>query len=308
MRRRLPSTGALLAFEAAARFQNFSRAADELAITESAVSKQIAGLEDYLGLSLFYRIKKRVTLSEFGKVYYRQVQEDLNRLERTTLNAMAHQDGKQIIELAVIPTFASKWLIPNLPEFHSAHPDIQINLSEKALPFLFGETIFDAALHYRHPAWAGNKYDRLFDEELVPACSPKLIGNKKISHAVDLSDFPLLLKSAREDSWARWFEIAGCTDLEKIPIKGPRYDLFSMVIDAACAGIGAALVPRLYIQDKLRSGELVIPIDISIRGLKQYCLIYPDHKEVSSAVKLFVEWLLVLARRSEPALDESQAD
>jgi len=300
MRRKIPTLAALLVFEAAARHQNFSRAADELALSESAVSKQIAALEDYLGIALFYRIKKRVTLSEVGRIYHRQVQDDLNRIERTTLGAMAYQDGRQIVELGVIPTFAAKWLIPHLPQFHALHPEIQVNLSERALPFLFGESHLDAALHYMHPAWAGNKYDRLFDEELVPACSPALLARHAIAEPAALGELPLLQKSGREDAWTRWFKEAGCADFDRIPIKGPRYDLFSMVIEAACAGLGVALVPRLYILDRLRAGELTIPIDVSVRGLKQYCIVYPEHKQVSPAMRCLAEWLLGQARTAEP--------
>jgi len=299
MRRKIPSLAALMVFEAAARHQNFSRAADELALSESAVSKQIAALEDYLGIALFYRIKQRVTLSEVGRLYHRQVQDDLNRIERTTLGAMAYQDGRQIVELGVIPTFAAKWLIPQLPGFHERHPEIQVNLTERALPFLFGESNLDAALHYMHPAWAGNKHDRLFDEELVPACIPALLDRDPVAEPAALGALPLLQKSGREEAWTRWFKEAGCADFDSIPIRGPRYDLFSMVIEAACAGLGVALVPRLYILDRLRSGELVVPVDVSVRGLKQYCIVYPEHKEVSPAMRCLADWLLAQAGKAQ---------
>jgi LysR family glycine cleavage system transcriptional activator len=295
MRRKIPSTGALIAFEAAARYQSFSRAAEELALTEGAISKQIAALEDYLGLQLFHRAKKRVILSDIGKAYFTQVKDDLNRLERNTLGAMAHQDGQKILELAVIPTFSAKWLIPRLAEFGAEYPDITINLSERALPFLFGDSIFDAAIHYKHPAWAGNVQDLLFEEELVPVCSPKLLPKGKILRAADLAAFPLLHKNTRHDAWARWFQLAGHDDLP--PMKGPRHDLFSLIIQAACYAMGVALVPRLYVQDELKNGSLVIPVDLSIRGLKQYCVVYPEHKQVSATARLFVDWLIDAAKR-----------
>jgi len=141
MRRKIPSTGALIAFEAAARYQSFSRAAEELTLTEGAISRQIAVLEDYLGVQLFHRVKKRVTLSDIGTAYFIKVKEDLTRLERNTLGAMAYQNGQKFLELAVIPTFTSKWLIPKIAEFSRLHPGITINLSERALPFLFGTPI-----------------------------------------------------------------------------------------------------------------------------------------------------------------------
>lgn len=293
MRRKIPSTGALIAFEAAARYQSFSRAAQELSLTEGAISRQIAVLEEYLGLQLFHRVKKRVTLSEIGKSYFLKVKDDLNRLERNTLSAMSYQNGQKLLELAVIPTFTSKWLIPRIAEFNVVHPDITINLTERALPFLFGDSIFDAAIHYRHPAWAGCVQELLFEEELIPVCSPTLIRERKISTAADLSAFPLLHKNTREDAWSRWFAAAGHE--EPTPMTGPRYDLFSMIIEAATVGLGMALVPRLYVQHELKEGSLVNPVNVAIRGLKQYCVVYPDHKEVSPTARLFVDWLVEAA-------------
>lgn len=169
------------------------------------------------------------------------------------------------------------------PRYHN-------QLDRTALPFLFGDTIFDAAIHYRHPAWAGCIQDFLFDEELIPVCNPRLLAKRKINSAADLVQLPLLHKNTREDAWSSWFAAAGHEDLT--PMAGPRYDLFSLIIQGACLGIGVALVPRLYVRDELTNGSLVIPYDFSIRGLKQYCVVYPDHKEVSPTAKLFVDWLL----------------
>ncbi|MCW5301046.1 LysR family transcriptional regulator [Herbaspirillum lusitanum] len=294
MRRKIPSITALMAFEAAARYQSFSRAADALSLTEGAISRQIAGLEEFLDLLLFHRVKKRVQLTDIGKAYFAHVREDLNRLERNTLSAMAYQDGQQILELAVIPTFATKWLIPRLSEFSRLHPEIVVNLSERALPFLFGDSVFDAAVHYEHPAWAGNAQELLFEEELVPVCSPQLLGGKTALSIDELAAYPLLQKNTREDVWRHWFDMQGFQG--RNPVGGPRHDLFSMIIQAACYGRGIALVPRLYVEDELRSGALLIPLDRPIRGLKKYCVVYPEHEEASPTLKLFIAWLMQAAR------------
>jgi DNA-binding transcriptional LysR family regulator len=304
MRRKIPSTGALITFEAAARYQSFSRAAEELSLTEGAISRQIGVLEEYLGLQLFHRVKKRVSLSDIGRAYYLKVKEDLARLERDTLGAMAYQNGQQFLEIAVIPTFTSKWLIPKIAAFSEQHPDITVNLSERALPFLFGDSIFAAAVHYRHPAWAGCIQEDLFDEELVPVCSPRLLAGRQITSVVELASFPMLHKNTREDAWTRWFAAAGHEELA--PMAGPRYDLFSMIIQGACCGIGMALVPRLYVQEELKNGTLVIPIDFSIRGLKQYCVVYPEHKEISPAARLLFDWLIKAAAEERQAQLASQ--
>lgn len=298
MRRKIPSTGSLIAFEVAARHQNFSRAALELSITESAISKQIAILEDYLGLALFHRQKKRVKLTDIGRQYFQQVQEDLNRLERNTLDAMAYQGGNQVIELAVIPTFACKWLIPRLPEFYRLHPDIRVNLTDTPKPFLFAETVFDAALHFSHPSWGSNKFEVLFDEELYPVCSPKLLNEHAISSPADLGKLPLIHKTSRENLWPLWFSEAGCNSIDEIPMHGPRFNLFSMIEEAALCGLGVALIPSYYVTAHLKAGTLVSPFRIPINGLKQYCLVFPDHKPINPALQNFRLWVLDLARET----------
>jgi DNA-binding transcriptional LysR family regulator len=290
--------GALVAFEAAARYESFSRAADELALTEGAISRQISALEDYLGLHLFLRIRQRVVLTDIGRSYYANISDDLERLERNTRSAMACQDGRQVLELAVIPTFAAKWLIPQLATFRERHPDVIVNLSDRPLPFPFGGTVFHAAVHYEHPAWAGNVQRPLFDEELVAVCSPSLFGGKRKIGIEQLVRHPLLSKHTREDAWPRWFQAAGYPDLNST--YGPRYDLFSMLIQAAVSGMGIALAPRLYVQDELAAGSLVMPVDVSIRGLKRYCVVYPEHKQIPPALAELVDWLEASARSETP--------
>ena len=294
MRRKIPSIGALIAFEAAARHESFSRAASELALTEGAISRQISLLEDYLGVPLFNRVKKRVSLTDTGKSYSIKVSQDLIRLERNAMSAMIQQDARKLIELAVMPTFCSKWLIPRLAEFAVLHPDITVNLSERPHPFLFGDSLFDAAVHFEHPAWTGTVQTPLFDEELVPVCSPTLPNIEHCASAADLANYPLIHKTSREDAWPRWFQAANARR-EIDFLRGPRYDLFSMLIAGALCGVGVALVPKLYVQQELIDGRLIIPVQRSVKGLKRYCLVYPEHKEMSPALELLAQYLISCA-------------
>ena len=179
MRRRIPTSGGLLAFEVAGRHESFSRAAQEMGITEGAVSRQIARLEDYLEIMLFNRVKGRIHLTDAGREYWTQIAGSLDQIERNTLNLLARPAAGGVLELAVIPTFTNRWLIPRLPLFHAAHPGITINMSERPDPFLFAESPFDAAIHYDHPAWAGMIKKDLFAEELVPVCSPILTNGRR---------------------------------------------------------------------------------------------------------------------------------
>lgn len=295
MRRRIPSIEALVAFEAAARHQSFTRTAEELSLTQSAVGRQIACLEEYLGVRLFNRVRKRLTLTEIGQSYARQTRENLERIENDTLAAMAHCGKGGILELAVIPTFATRWLIPRLPQFYAQHSDITLNLTTRAEPFMFTDTPFDAAIHFGNPAWPGAIAHHLFGEEMTPVCSPGLLGGPVRLQPSELGRFNLLHQSARVDAWRLWFRLAGIHEVNCM--KGQRYELFSMLVEAARAGLGVALVPRFLVLNELASGELVMPCELSLRNDKGYYLIYPECKQNSSLLGAFETWLLQTAKQ-----------
>ncbi|TKC87932.1 LysR family transcriptional regulator [Trinickia terrae] len=295
MRRKIPSIEALIAFEAAARHLSFTRSADELALTQSAVGRQVAILEEYLGVPLFNRVKKRLSLTDVGEIYARQVRENLERMERDTLAAMAHRNAGGILELAVIPTFAARWLIPRLPEFYEAHEGIIVNLTTRAEPFLFTDTPFDAAIHFGDPVWPGSLAEYLFGEEMTAVCSPQLLGGRSGIEPREVANFTLLHQSARPDAWRQWFAQAGVHDVDCM--KGQRYELFTMLVEAARAGLGIALVPRFLVSRELSTGELTLPCDVSLRSDKGYYLVYPEHKQNSPLLKAFESWLLSAASR-----------
>jgi LysR family transcriptional regulator, glycine cleavage system transcriptional activator len=290
MRRKIPSTGALLAFEAAGRHESFSRAAEELGITEGAVSRQIARLEDFLELMLFNRVKGRIHLTDAGREYWTNIADNLEQIERNTLNFQARPSKGGVLELAVIPTFTNRWLIPRLPQFYASHPNIIINMSERPEPFLFAGSAFDAAIHYDHPAWAGMIKKDLFAEELVPVCSPSLIGGRRELSLAEMKDLPLLHKRGRPDAWKKWWAHFGDVDIN--PVMGARYDLFSMTIEAAAAGLGVALVPRLYVVKEVEEGRLVLPFDRHVPGDKHYCIVCPEWKHGSWPLRPFLDWLM----------------
>ena len=281
---------ALIAFEAAARHESFTRSAAELALTQSAVGRQIAGLEDYLGVPLFSRVKKRLILTDVGRAYAKQVREHLERIERDTLAAMAHKGAGGILELAVIPTFATRWLIPRLPQFYARHDNITLNLTTRAEPFIFADTPFDAAIHFGNPAWPGAMAHHLLGEEMTPVCSRRMLGDRSGLTPADLTGLTLLHQSARAQAWRHWFAQAGVDGADCM--RGQRYELFSMLVEAARAGLGVALVPRFFVLNELRSGELVIPCDIPLRSESAYYLVYPEAKQGAPLLNAFEAWLL----------------
>lgn len=290
MRRKIPSTIALAIFEAAARQGSFARAANEVCLTESAVSRQIATLETYLGVKLFTRVRKQVVLNDAGRHYLKSIARNLSEIEAHTAALMSHKGVGGVLELAVIPTFANRWLLPRLRNFRERHPDIILNLSERPLPFSFDESNFDAALNFDHPSWTNVVKVDLFDEELVPIISPRYFDVQLLNTPLDLTRVPLLHKSTRPEAWRHWFEMAGVPDFTPVP--GMRFELYGMVIEAARAGLGAGLVPRVYVQDEIERNDLVVPFDLSLKHEKRYCLVYPERKKDSELVKVFRDWVV----------------
>lgn len=160
MRRKIPSTAALVCFEAAARNESFTKAAQELALTQGAVCRQIGGLEAFLNVELFRRSRRGVKLTEAGLSYSRQVAAQLDAVERDTLSVM-RQQGANVIELAVVPTFGTQWLLPRLKDFQQRHPEVTVNLTNRTRPFLFADTTFDAAIYFGDADWSGTQSHRL---------------------------------------------------------------------------------------------------------------------------------------------------
>lgn len=293
MRRKIPSSSALQAFEAAARHGSFARAAEELARTEGAVSRQIARLEAFLGAVLFERVGNRVRLAPNGARYAAQVRETLERLERDSLYLMGQPSEGASIEIAAIPTFATRWLIPRLKRFQNKHPNITVHIAERMEPFLLAGSGFDAAIHFEHPAWAGMHLHPLLEEVLVPVCSPQLLEDAG-AHA-PLDALPRLHRRQNPHAWQIYAQETGVT-LTNSAI-GARYDLHSMLIEAALAGLGVALVPRLYVGAELEQGRLVTPWPEGKTIAKNFCLVLPERIELSEGpVRAFATWILDEAR------------
>ena len=292
MRRKLPSTQALSCFEAAARHQSFTRAAQELALTQGAVSRQVAGLEDFLGLALFKRTQHGMTLTPAGQDYARQVSNRLDALERDTLDLMGRQKQGESLTLGAVPTFATRWLIPRLPLLARAHPNLQINIETRTRAFMFSDSGIDAALYAGTPEqvqqWAGTQARRLMTEDVLPVCSPALLAGRQSVTPQALAALPLLQQSTRPEAWKQWFDAQGVAAPQAM--SGPRYELFSMQAAAATCGLGVALMPTLLIEAELASGALVLASSGVQHGRRSYYLIQPETPE-RPALAVFREWL-----------------
>lgn len=296
MRRTLPSTAALAAFESAARHQSFTKAAEELSVTQSAVCRQIASLEDFLGLKLFRRSQRGVTLTEAGTTYSRQVAARLDEVERDTLDLMAKGGRGGTLELGVVPTFATKWLLPRLPDFAAQHPDITVNLNARTRPFLFDDTSLDAAISAGEQAWPGTEGVFLMHEVMVPLASPAYLATRKARGGeADWARSSLLQQSTRPYAWRQWF---GSRSLQVDgDMTGPRFELFSMQVEAAIHGLGIALVPRMLVEDELARGLLVPASRHVHRSDRSYQLIVPERTSANEALGVFRDWLSAQAQR-----------
>lgn len=298
MRRKIPSLQALACFDAAARHESYTRAAQELALTQSAVSRQIGALEDFLGIALFRRTRHGVALTTEGADYARQIAPHLQALERDTLDTMSRQGTAGNISLAAVPTFATRWLVPRLPALADAHPELLIHIETRTRPFLFAETGFDAAIYSgtaeQVANWAGTRAELLIEEEVVPVCAPSLLGPRKRLQARELAALPLLQQSTRPEAWRQWFE-AMAVDAPAA-LSGPRYELYSMTAAAAAQGLGVALVPRLLIEPELARGELVVACARAMRSGRGYWLVWPDRGTPRPALTTFAAWLQRQAR------------
>ncbi len=302
-RRKIPPLQTLLCFDAAARHESYTRAAQELALTQSAVSRQIGTLEAFLGVALFRRTRHGVALTSSGASYARQITKRLEAVERDTLDAMAHQGEGGSLALAAVPTFATRWLVPRLPAFAALQPDVVVHIETRTRPFLFADAEFDAALYAGTPAqvanWAGTRALLLMHEDVVPVCSPALLQAHKLkgraATPAAIAKLPLLQQSTRPDGWRQWF------DAQQVDAPtargGPRYELFSMLATAATHGLGVALIPTMLVTDELARGDLVVACARPLSGERNYYLVTPERGEPRPLLTRFSDWLLAQARQ-----------
>ncbi|MBW7902381.1 MAG: LysR family transcriptional regulator [Rhodocyclaceae bacterium] len=295
MRRKIPSTAALLAFNAAARHESFTRAADELALTQSAVCRQIAALEEFLGVALFRRTRRGVRLTEAGIGYSRKVAARLDAVERDTLAVMAQRGSGATLEIATLPTIATRWLLPRLPAFLARRPDVTINLSTSTRPFMFDETEFDAAIYFGDAGWPGTEAHFLMREYPVPVCSPNLPGARPAMTPAEIARLPLLQQTTRPYAWRQWFESAGVSISQDM--SGARLELFSMLSEAAIQCLGVALIPPFLIRRELDEGWLIAPCPHAQRSERAYYFIVPERKAQGAALMDFRDWLVAETAR-----------
>jgi len=292
MLRRLPSLNALKAFEAAARHESFTKAADELAVTQGAVSHQVKALEAELGLRLFNRERQRLVITDAGRGYLEVVRDAFDRLAVGT-NRLLQLQRTGALTVTTSPNFASKWLVHRLGRFVEAHPEINLRVSASPHHIDFAREDIDVAVRHGDGQWSGLSALRLCAEELFPVCSPKFLhGRNALRTPEDLARHTLLHVNDRRD-WSRWLEAAGsaAADVDR----GPIFSQASMAIDAAVDGQGIALARTALAAWDLRAGRLVRPFTIALKAPYAYWIVCPKSTADLPKIATFRNWLLAEA-------------
>ncbi len=288
--RHLPPFAALRSFEAAARYNNFKMAAEDLCLSASAVSHQVRSLEEHLGVQLFHREKGKPVLTSTGAIYLESIQDIFARLEKAT-DAVAGRAKRSTLVLHLFHSLASCWLLDLLPKFKERHPDLDIKLLSSTDLVEFRSGDIDAAIRYGDGNWIGLCSDFLIDDELFLVCSPELAKKLPSIDKLDkLSEYTLIHCSLDPNEWAAWLEAAGNKKLSDA--NWLDLDSRGLVLEAAAGGLGIAIGRLPYVTDYLNSGRLVEPYSVRVKTGKGYYLVYPEHHANYDVVVSLRKWLL----------------
>jgi LysR family glycine cleavage system transcriptional activator len=295
----IPTINELHAFCACARTGSATRAAGELNLTQSAVSRSLGTLEDRLGVRLFHRVKQRLVLSEAGRAFRREADAILAGLGQAAMNVMAFGGHSRVLRLAVLPTFAKIWLAPRLKDFRAIVPDVTFDIVSRLEPVDFEADPFDAAIQRSDMLPANAELVPLMDEQLVVVAAPGLIaglieGRGGLADA-ELARLPLLQQTTRPTLWLDWFRDAGI-DARSV-LRGDRFEHFDMVIAAAISGLGIALVPEVLAEAEIEAGRLARASERRLVVGAPYSLIYPARSLETGGFIAFRDWLAAFGPR-----------
>jgi LysR family transcriptional regulator, glycine cleavage system transcriptional activator len=290
MQRRLPPLNSLRSFESAARLLSFTKAADELSVTQSAVSHQVKALEDWAGLPLFRRDGRQVALTEAAAKFLPAVTTALDQLALAGRKLQAVDPGQGWLTVAVMPSFAAKWLVPRLTDFREKHPNVDVWIATfESQTGALGPDV-DVAIRYGRGDWPGLTSVKVLSEELYPVCAPKLAEQLKVP--ADLAKMTLLHDEMRED-WGMWLRAAGVTTVDAT--RGPGFDDSGLLIQAAIEGLGVALGRSVLVKGDLQAGRLIRPFTPSIMAEFAFYLVYLPETEAAPKIKAFRDWLITTA-------------
>ncbi|ETX29552.1 LysR family transcriptional regulator [Roseivivax isoporae LMG 25204] len=296
-RRLIPPLGALRALEALDRLGSATAVAQELDLSQSAVSRQIRTLEDSLGVPLVVREKRSLRLTPEARDYAQVVRAALDRIAGASM-ALRLPDRAGTLDLAMLPSFGMRWLVPRLPDFTRRHPEVTVNLATRIRPCDFASEAFDAAIEFGGPARPGTERLRLKPESVLPVCAPPLLpGGPR--RPEDLSAMPLLHIETRPHAWRDWFAAQG----HRVATPpGTTFDQFTAIREGAKAGLGVALLPDYLIETELATGALVPATEVAPVTLGAYHLVWPVDRPRRPALERFRDWLATMAEAEDDPL------
>ena len=301
MANRIPPLNALRAFEASARQLSFTRAAEELFVTQAAISHQIKALEDNLGIKLFMRKNRSLLLTEEGQSYYLDIKDVFNALHDATERLLA-RGAKGAITVSLQPSFAIQWLVPRLNTFNLLHPDIDVRIKAVDQPENSLTEDVDLAIYYGRGRWSGIHAEQLHTEYLIPVCSPLLLsGSKPLGIIDDLANHTLLHDASRRD-WKRWFKHV---DFKGGNVNhGPIFSHSAMVLQAAIHGQGVALAHSVLAKPDIDSGRLVCPFKEVLISKNSYYIVCREKQLELGKIAAFREWVLQTVADEQTMIDE----
>ena len=286
MAKRLPPLSALRPLEAAARLESFSRAAEELHLTHGAVSRQVRALEEHLGAPLFSRHGKRVALTPTGRAFAERVRAALEEIARAADEAGGGRRDNRLT-VSVLPSFASRWLMPRLIRFMDAHPKIEVNVIASVALANFAAEEVDIAIRFGRGPWPPLACEHFLDDEYFPVASPRMHRGKLPKAAADLANFRLIRED--RDYWQEWLRAAR-VDVD-MPPTGPLFNDSTYSLQAAARGEGIALARRSIVAEDLQRGTLVKLFDVAVASRESYWFVSPKALAETPRVKAFREWV-----------------
>lgn len=296
--RRLPPLAALRAFEAAARHLSFTRAADELHVTQAAVSHQIRQLEEDLGVRLFRRLSRALRLTEEGQLLAPFLRDGFALLLAGVDRVRSAAQGG-VLTVTAAPSFAASWLVPRLVQFQRRHPEIEVRLVSTMRKLDLLREGIDVGIRYGRGGWPGLFAERLMTDDLFPVCAPGLLdGVGSGPHA--LASVQLLHVQAFPDDWPRWLTAAGVGEVDAE--RGSWFDTAGAAYEAAAAGLGVAMGRRQLVADALAAGRLLAPFATALPAEVAYYLVLPPEHRGIARVEAFCAWLREAAG-AQPATD-----
>jgi DNA-binding transcriptional LysR family regulator len=287
MPRPLPPLNALRAFEAAARHLSFTNAAQELHVTQAAISHQVKSLEAILGVKLFRRLTRSLLLTDDGQALLPGLRDGFDRIAQA-VERVGQASGGGALTVSLMTTFALGWLVPRLPRFQAAHPEVDVRLTTTQRLIDFAREDVDVAIRYGHGNWPGLRCDKLFDDYLTPLCAPDMA--KRLKAHTDLKGLPLLTTSGGPDEWGAWFTQAGLKDFPRT--LGTSFDSTLIAVQASIQGVGIAIGDPYFFADDIAAGRLAQPFKLVVNFGKAYWFVSPEQTASRPKVEAFRAWCL----------------